>query len=215
MPNYNKDWNYEKEFQILSNKEYSERLKIRHVTLGTRMPKEKQHRGVRICESRNEKNKSQRFGPNNIEELQYRDWAQAALESSSSHFGRVTVIREDFDHGFPKAKWELAKEEAVKIMADVARRRGMITYSELISKIRSIRLDAHDPRLFHFLGEISKEEDVAQRGMLTVVVVHKRGDMEPGRGFYELAASLGRETADLQKCWIDELHRVHAVWSKK
>ncbi len=45
--------------------------------------------------------------------------------------------------------------------------------------------------------------------MLTVLVVHKHGDMEPGRGFYELAHSLGRDTSDLQKCWIEELHRVH------
>jgi hypothetical protein len=50
--------------------------------------------------------------------------------------------------------------------------------------------------------------------MLTVVVVHKTGDMQPGPGFYELAKRLGRDTKDILRCWVDELHRVHAVWSK-
>ena len=34
------------------------------------------------------------------------------------------------------------------------------------------------------LGEISSAEDAAGRGMLTVVVVHKAGDMQPGPGFF-------------------------------
>jgi hypothetical protein len=76
-------------------------------------------------------------------------------------------------------------------------------------------LTAHDPRLFHLLGEISPEEDAAGRGMLTVVVVHKVGDMEPGPGFYKLAKQLGRSSSNQMECWVDELHRVHAVWSRK
>lgn len=90
----------------------------------------------------------------------------------------------------------------------------MIPYSDLVSQIESIKLSAHDKRLFHMLGEISSEEDAAGRGMLTVVVVHKSGDMQPGPGFFELAQSLGRDTRDILKCWITELHKVHAFWSK-
>ncbi|NKM01236.1 hypothetical protein [Rhizobium leguminosarum] len=123
------------------------------------------------------------------------------------------MLRGDFRHGFAEASWLKAKEEARDIMIAVAKRRGMLTYSDLVRDIRSISFQPHDPRLFHFLGEISSEEDHAGRAMLTVVVVHKHGDMEPGKGFYELASSLGRETSDLQKCWIEELHRIHAVWS--
>jgi hypothetical protein len=51
--------------------------------------------------------------------------------------------------------------------------------------------------------------------MLTVVVVHKVGDMQPGPGFFELAKMLGRDTGDILKCWVNELHRVHAVWSNQ
>jgi hypothetical protein len=124
------------------------------------------------------------------------------------------MLREGMRHGFPEAAWNAAKEEARALMIGRAKVRGMIPYSDLVSRIESIRLDAHDQRLFHMLGEISSEEDAQGRGMLTVVVVHKQGDMQPGPGFFELAQHLGRDTRDILKCWVDELHRVHAIWSK-
>lgn len=67
------DWNYEQEFRILSNEEYFERFKIRHVTFGARMSTEKQQRVAQICKRRNIEIKSQRFGSNNIEERPHRD----------------------------------------------------------------------------------------------------------------------------------------------
>jgi hypothetical protein len=117
-------------------------------------------------------------------------------------------------HGFESADWDAAKEEARELMVGRAKLRGMITYSDLVKGIKRITLEPHDPRLFHMLGEISSEEDAAGRGMLTVVVVHKLGDMQPGPGFFELARHLHRDTANLLKCWVDELHKVHAWWSK-
>ena len=118
-------------------------------------------------------------------------------------------------HGFPEDAWRAAKQEARQVMIERARVRGMIAYSDLVRRIASVRFAAHDPRLFHLLGEISSEEDAAGRGMLTVLVVHKDGDMQPGPGFFELAQRLGRSTNDVLECWVDELHRVHAVWSKE
>lgn len=115
----------------------------------------------------------------------------------------------------PKEKWNAAKAEARAIMIERARVRGMIAYSDLVSKIRAFSLQAHDPRLFHLLGQISSEENAAGRGMLTVIVVHKVGDMQPGPGFFELAESLDRDTSDILKCWVDELHKVHAVWARR
>jgi hypothetical protein len=46
------------------------------------------------------------------------------------------------------------------------------------------------------LGEISLE-GAAGRGMLSVIVVHKDGDMQPGPGFFELAEELDRDTSDI------------------
>src|SRR5690349_12324001 len=98
------------------------------------------------------------------------------------------------DFGIPQAQWAAAKKQARQLMIERAKVRGMIPYSDLVKGITAFKLDAHDPRLFHLLGEISSEEDAAGRGMLTVVVVHKTGDMQPGPGFFELAAHLGRNT---------------------
>lgn len=119
------------------------------------------------------------------------------------------------DLGIPAQIWDEAKEQARIAMIERAKIRGMISYSDLVNRITALPLEAHDVRLFHLLGEVSSEEDKAGRGMLTVVVVHKTGDMEPGNGFYELADLLGHKTADPLKFWVSELHKVHAVWSKR
>lgn len=121
----------------------------------------------------------------------------------------------DFEHGLTPRAWMAAKAEARDIMIRRAAVRGMIPYSDLVASMTSVQLDAFDARLFHLLGEISVEEDAAGRGMLSVIVVHKLGDMQPGRGFFELAQHLGRDTGDLLTCWVAELRRVHAEWGKK
>lgn len=118
-------------------------------------------------------------------------------------------------YGIAQSDWDVAKRQARTIMIERAKVRGMIPYSDLAASITAARLAPHDQRLFHLLGEISLEEDSKGRGMLSVLVVHKSGDMQPGPGFFDLAKRLGRDTSDIMKCWIDELHRVHAVWSAR
>jgi hypothetical protein len=49
--------------------------------------------------------------------------------------------------------------------------------------------------------------------MLTCLVVHKRGDYQLGPGFFELARDLGRDTSDIEKCWIQEVKRVFEAWN--
>jgi len=116
-------------------------------------------------------------------------------------------------YGISQSQWDAAKAEARYLMIERAKLRGMIPYSNLAGGIKTIPFEAHDQRLFHLLGEISSEEDAAGRGMLSVVVVHKSGDMKPGPGFFELAGQLGRNRSDIDKCWIAELKHVHATWS--
>ena len=111
--------------------------------------------------------------------------------------------------------WKLAKEEVTNILIERAKVRGMIPYSELVSKIATIQFEAYDPRLFKLLGEVSSDEDSKGRGMLSVIVVHKHGDMQPGPGFFELAKQLGRNTNDILDCWVKELKKVHAHWSNQ
>ncbi len=117
-------------------------------------------------------------------------------------------------YGFDIEDWNAAKEEMREALAERAKVRGMIPYSELVNQVTTISLEPNSYALAAMLGEISAEEDDAGRGMLTVIVVHKEGDMQPGPGFFELAGDLGRDTSDILKCWVDELHTVHRVWSE-
>ena len=66
---------------------------------------------------------------------------------------------------------------------------------------------------FTFWVRSSVEENDAGRGMLSVVVVHKYGDMQPGEGFFVLGEHLGFNTKDILKFWVEQLHKVHALWS--
>ena len=116
-------------------------------------------------------------------------------------------------YSYSISDWNNAKKEMRQILIERAKVRGMIPYSELVAKIKTISLEPESYALAAMLGEISSEEDAAGRGMLTVIVVHKYGDMQPGPGFFDLAEELGRDTSDILTCWVNELKRVHAYWS--
>ena len=116
-------------------------------------------------------------------------------------------------YGYSTIDWNSAKEEMRQILIERAKVRGMISYSELVEQIQTIQLEPESYALAAMLGEISSDEDASGRGMLTVIVVHKSGDMHPGPGFFELAKKLGRDTSDILKCWVNELKKVHAYWS--
>ena len=121
--------------------------------------------------------------------------------------------RDNFDHRLSDGVWRDAKEEARQAMINVASRRDLMSYSDLVQRITRCDLEPHGTRLAHMLGEISTEEDEKDRGLLTVVVIHKTGDKKPGPGFFKLAESRGRDISDVDRCWIEELKTVYEVWS--
>ena len=112
-------------------------------------------------------------------------------------------------YGYTEAQWNAAKEEMREVLIDVARRKGKISYTELTGKVHTIHFSPEAAALAHMLDDISREEDAAGRGMLSVIVVHKDGDMMPGSGFFKLAKKLGRDISDKEKCWIEEFNRVY------
>ena len=116
--------------------------------------------------------------------------------------------------GYSKKEWETFKKEARDILIEVASERRMITYGELASQMTTIHVEPHDMTLWEIIGDVSRDEERAGRGLLSVLVVHKHGDMEPGGGFFDLAKYFGRPS-DRMKCFVEEMHKVHAVWSVK
>jgi len=114
--------------------------------------------------------------------------------------------------GLTKTQWENAKAQAFAVLQEVAHRRGLITYGDLARRITAYPLEAHNFALHWIIGELSKDEYANNRGMISALVVHKYGDMEPGGGFYDLAHDLGIKTRDRLVLWVEEVKKVHAVW---
>jgi len=117
--------------------------------------------------------------------------------------------------GFSPAEWSRAKKETCKILSGKAAARQMVTYGDLAREVAAVRFEAHEPALWHLIGEISEEEELAGRGLLSVIVVHKKGDMEPGPGFFQLASAHGRDVTDQTAFWISEVKRVFDYWSNR
>jgi hypothetical protein len=137
-------------------------------------------------------------------------------------------------YGFTDDEWQVIERLVRETLVERVRMEVRpIPYSELTEvtvgrlgdrpalagKTREIlRPDAH--ALADMLGEISTEScnGAPDRGMLSVVVVHKRGDMRPGKGFFECAVTLGRlrpNASDDEKetLWIRELDLVRRGYS--
>src|SRR6266576_1530464 len=89
--------------------------------------------------------------------------------------------------GYSKREWETFKKESREILIETASRRGMITYGDLASRMTTIQVEPHEMVLWEIIGDVARDEEHVGRGLLSVLVVHKHGDMEPGFGFYELA----------------------------
>jgi hypothetical protein len=119
-------------------------------------------------------------------------------------------------HGFSDAAWDLAKAEGKAVLAECARDKKMISYTDFMQQIRSISFETpHDSRLPQFLAEISTEEAKAGRGMMTALIVRKTGDQRPGMGFFQLGKRLGYEVSDPEKFWLEEVNKVFASWQNE
>lgn len=118
-------------------------------------------------------------------------------------------------YGFSETDWNVYKTEARTFLIEEARRRGLITYGDLAAKMTTIEVEPHDMVLWDIIGDVARDEEAAGRGLLSAIVVHKRGDMEPGKGFFDLAKFYRRNLRDRTLCWIEETKRVHKEWSVK
>ena len=116
--------------------------------------------------------------------------------------------------GYPVKKWNDDKREVKAVLIERAKDRDIIPYIELTHNITAIQLEPKSFALRTMLREIAAEENAAGRGMLTALVVYNSGDMQPGPGFFDLAGKLGKNTNDILQCWIKEVKRVHACWSR-
>ncbi|MDD9812170.1 MAG: hypothetical protein OXU71_10775 [Gammaproteobacteria bacterium] len=118
-------------------------------------------------------------------------------------------------HGYEPEDWQKAKAQATAHLVSVAKRQDWETYGELVKEIDAISFAPNDFALAALLGQISREEYYAGRGMLTAIVVHKYGDKMPGKGFYKLARYLGLDISDKEALWVSETKKVWNYWKNQ
>ena len=119
-----------------------------------------------------------------------------------------------------QSEWNTTVSEITSILSNHAKTligQETISYSELYELVRHLVrsspiLGPEDHRFHEMLGDVSKNENQAGRGMLSVLVVHKSGDMKPGPGFYELAQKLGYVFSDEDSFWIRQFNIVCKAW---
>ncbi|MFC2045776.1 hypothetical protein ACFLUH_03765 [Chloroflexota bacterium] len=98
-------------------------------------------------------------------------------------------------------------------LKQVARDKGLVTYSEIAPLIDTGIRSPRDPRLGKILREICSYEVQHGRPMLGSVVVHKV-DRQPGKGYFKGANILGLFSGgDKFAFWESELDRVYHYWS--
>jgi hypothetical protein len=119
-------------------------------------------------------------------------------------------------YGFAPETWAQAKKEAKELLINNLRNPRLIvtTYGDLADHLRPI-IDFGTPRnaVFHcLLGQLSDDEEEQGRGLISALVVHSQ-DGRPGVGFFDGAANWGRDVADRDQCWTQEMDKLSAVWS--
>lgn len=117
---------------------------------------------------------------------------------------------------YPVKQWKVAKSQMRGALVEAVRTPRLLTYKQVRTKITAIPPD--DPAFFpgskafsRMQGEVSTEEDMAGRGMLTAYMVNSQNHM-PGNGFFELASELKHRTADRLFLWSRMLKRVRQAW---
>ncbi|HWP91546.1 MAG TPA: hypothetical protein VNN20_05050 [Thermodesulfobacteriota bacterium] len=109
--------------------------------------------------------------------------------------------------GIDRETWNQTVLEIRNILRDRARKRQLITYSELAEKLTHVTIEPPYHPLYWMLGEISTTEHNAGRPLLSAIVV-RRDDNMPGNGFFELADELGYDISDDTLFWADQLKKV-------
>jgi hypothetical protein len=109
-------------------------------------------------------------------------------------------------------------ERIRQILITQAKRRHLISYSDLAARLKP-RLAPNSPQLSGWLTIISRSEYASGRGLLSAVVVRKRGKSLgiPGRGFFtNLASMLSCRQGEIQpKCWRRAVDKVFKYWGAR
>jgi hypothetical protein len=110
------------------------------------------------------------------------------------------------------------RTEYVRVLAELVRAaeyRGITTYQDIAAIMGLRPTGSHMGReTGHILGEISEDEVLAGRPMLSSVAVGVRG--KPGPGFFNFARALGKIAPgdDEDAFWQREIEATYDAWTR-
>jgi hypothetical protein len=113
--------------------------------------------------------------------------------------------------------------EVLQRLIQAAREHQLIYYEEDVATIMGLKGKGNHManETGHLLGEISEDEHNQGRPMLSSIVVHKAGKDKgiPGNGFFNLAVSLGKLSANAtdqerQAFWQNERDAIYREWAQ-
>ena len=119
----------------------------------------------------------------------------------------------DTCYGFPRADWELAKDQAASALAACARARATTTYAGLCEEVTAIHLRPYSFAMVAFLDEICSEQD-ARHGIVLASLVTRKDTGIPGDGYFKHAAGLGHDVSDREAFWREQAEMVWAAFAQ-
>lgn len=105
-----------------------------------------------------------------------------------------------------------AIDEVRDILVDLARKKQTIFYGELCAQVKSEKLIANGSRLAALLTEISRQEHVAGRPLLSVLVVNKRQRIPSAPFFLRAREICGARIARTEDFFLSECDAVFGAW---
>jgi len=114
-------------------------------------------------------------------------------------------------------------DEVLQRLIQAAREHQLIHYEEDVAVIMGLqgKRNHMSKETGYLLGEISEDEHNQGRPMLSSVVVRKMGKNKgiPGEGFFNLAVSLGKLSANAtaqekEEFWRNELNATYSKWAQ-
>lgn len=114
-------------------------------------------------------------------------------------------------------QWQRGKTAMRSFIEAKAAARQMTHYSELESVVRAeegVTVPAWSPEMNWMLGEIADDCHDEGLPLLTAIVTHRSGDLEPGSGFYEKARALGYrfDASEAYLFWAGQTQECFKYW---
>ena len=123
-------------------------------------------------------------------------------------------MRHNEQLGYNDGDWELVKNQLKNVLVNTARKETLITYKDLSFALNPEKFPANSEALSALLYEVTREEFLNGKGLLTAVVVKTGPIPFPGDGFFKCAEECGKKVFGRQKFWIFELNRLYSLHKK-